>query len=79
MHIKHVSKRIFHLTLPLHIHIYIHIYRYRIKTPEEYASDTNTEVPVLKKYLRYSHLDEIIMKCPLANKSKMSAGKRVIY
>jgi dual specificity protein kinase YAK1 len=46
--------------------------KYRLKTAEEYAHDNKTAVPVLKKYLRYSQLDEIIMKCPVANKSSMT-------
>jgi dual specificity protein kinase YAK1 len=51
--------------------------KYRIKTAAEYAAETNTEVPVLRKYLRYSRLDEVIMKCPLANKSKMTQEQKV--
>eukprot|EP00606_Chrysophyceae_sp_TOSAG23-5_P000272 GSChrysophyteH2.ASY1.ANO1.1377.1 assembled CDS len=50
--------------------------RYRIKTPEEYAAETGTEIPVLKRYLRYSRLDEVIMKCPLANKAKLTPEKK---
>jgi serine/threonine protein kinase len=46
--------------------------RYRVKTVEEYATETNTEIPVLKKYLRYSQLEDIIMKCSLPNKSKLT-------
>ena len=46
--------------------------KYRLKTPEEYAAATNSAVPVLKKYLRYSRLDEVIMKCPVANRGKMT-------
>ena len=42
--------------------------KYRLKTAEEYAADTNTEVPTLRKYLRYNKLEEIILKCPLPNK-----------
>jgi dual specificity protein kinase YAK1 len=51
--------------------------KYRIKTPAEYAAETNTEVPVLRKYLRYTRLDEVIMKCPLANKAKMTQEQKV--
>jgi hypothetical protein len=40
--------------------------RCRLKSGEEYARETNTEIPVLRKYLRFSRLDEVIMKCPLA-------------
>ena len=50
--------------------------KYRLKTAEEYASDTNTEIPVLRKYLRYSKLDDVIMKCPLANKARMTADQK---
>lgn len=46
--------------------------QYRLKTPEEYAAETGTEIPALKKYLRYDKLDEVIMKCPLADKAKLS-------
>ena len=52
--------------------------KYRIKTPEEYAAATNSAVPVLKKYLRYSRLEEVIMKCPVANKSKMSNEQKTV-
>lgn len=50
--------------------------KYRLKTAEEYASETNTEIPVLRKYLRYSKLDDVIMKCPLANKARMSSDQK---
>eukprot|EP00596_Hydrurales_sp_CCMP1899_P009653 CAMPEP_0119038234 /NCGR_PEP_ID=MMETSP1177-20130426/7001_1 /TAXON_ID=2985 /ORGANISM="Ochromonas sp, Strain CCMP1899" /LENGTH=1235 /DNA_ID=CAMNT_0007000509 /DNA_START=147 /DNA_END=3854 /DNA_ORIENTATION=+ len=50
--------------------------KYRIKTAEEYASETNTEIPVLRKYLRYSKLNDVIMKCPLANKSRMTPEQK---
>jgi len=50
--------------------------RYRIKTPEEYAAETGTEIPSLKKYLRYDRLDEVIMKCPLADKTKLSQEQK---
>ena len=50
--------------------------KYSLKTAEEYAAETNTEVPALKKYLRYSRLDEVIMKCPLANKAKLTAEQK---
>lgn len=43
---------------------------YRLKTAEEYARDTNTEVPVLKRYLRYTKLEDVIMKCTLPSKAK---------
>lgn len=49
---------------------------YRIKTAEEYAKDTGTEVPVLKKYLRYNKLAEVVMKCPLPNKARMTPEQR---
>lgn len=51
---------------------------YRIKTAEEYAKETNTEVPKLRKYLRYDRLDEVIMKCPLANKDKLTQEQKNI-
>jgi len=51
--------------------------KFRIKTASEYAAETHTEVPVLRKYLRYSRLDEVIMKCPLANKSKMTQEQKI--
>jgi hypothetical protein len=50
--------------------------KYRIKTAEEYASETNTEIPVLRKYLRYSKLNDVIMKCPLANKSRITPEQK---
>lgn len=50
--------------------------KYRLKTPEEYARETNTDVPVLKKYLRYSRLEEVIMRCPLANKAKLTVEQK---
>jgi hypothetical protein len=50
--------------------------KYRIKTAEEYATETNTDVPVLKKYLRYNQLDEVIMKCTLPNKSRMTQDQK---
>eukprot|EP00981_Chlorochromonas_danica_P005942 scaffold1243_cov173-Ochromonas_danica.AAC.3 len=50
--------------------------RYRLKTAEEYAAETNTEVPVLKKYLRYSNLEDVILRCPLPQKSRMTTEQR---
>ncbi len=50
--------------------------KYRLKTPEEYAAETKTEIPVLRKYLRYSRLEDVILKCPLANKSKLSPEQK---
>eukprot|EP01034_Spumella_vulgaris_P022742 gene22742-28900_t len=50
--------------------------KYRLKSAEEYAAESNTEVPVLKKYLRYSQLDEVVMKCPLSNKSKLTPEQK---
>lgn len=52
--------------------------KYRIKTAEEYAAETNTQVPVLRKYLRYNRLDEVIMRCPLAQKSRMTQEQKNI-
>lgn len=50
--------------------------KYRLKTAQEYASESNTTVPVLRKYLRYSRLEDVIMKCPMANKLRMSEEQR---
>jgi len=50
--------------------------RYRLKTPEEYARETGTEIPTLKRYLRYDRLDEVIMKCPLADKVKLTQEQK---
>ena len=52
--------------------------KYRIKSAEEYAAETNTAVPVLRKYLRYNRLDEVIMRCPLAQKSRMTQEQKTI-
>ena len=49
---------------------------WRLKTAEEYAAETNSDVPVLRKYLRYNRLEEVILKCPLINKSRMSAAQK---
>ena len=54
----------------------LHAPKYRLKTAEEYASETNTEIPVLRKYLRYSKLEDVIMKCPLPNKSRLSSEQK---
>jgi hypothetical protein len=43
---------------------------YRLKTPEEYAFENQTTVPTFKKYLKYDHLDDIILRCPTSKKSK---------
>lgn len=51
--------------------------KYRLKTPEEYAKDTNTTIPVLKKYLKYTELDDIILKCPLAKKLHLSQEQKL--
>ena len=51
--------------------------KYRLKTPEEYAKDTNTTIPVLKKYLKYTLLDDIILKCPLAKKLHLSQEQKL--
>jgi serine/threonine protein kinase len=50
--------------------------QYRLKSAEEYAAKTNTEVPVLRKYLRYSRLDDVIIKCPLSNKNKLTSVQK---
>ena len=51
--------------------------KYRLKSAQEYAVETNTPVPVLRKYLRYSKLDDVIMKCPLPNKIRLSEEQKV--
>lgn len=51
---------------------------YRLKTPEEYAKENNTEIPILKKYLRYNRLDEVIMRCPLPQKARMNLEQKNI-
>ena len=38
--------------------------KYRVKTAAEYAKDTNTRIPVLKKYLKHDNLDDVILKYP---------------
>lgn len=38
--------------------------KYRVKTAAEYARDTNTRVPVLKRYLKHDKLDDVILKYP---------------
>ncbi|CAM9133633.1 unnamed protein product [Chrysoparadoxa australica] len=43
-------------------------YRYVLKTPEEYARDTNTTVPVIKKYFKQSTIPDIIDGYPMPNK-----------
>jgi dual specificity protein kinase YAK1 len=45
---------------------------YRLKTPEEFAFENKTTVPTFKKYLKYDHLDDIILRCPSAKKSKLT-------
>jgi hypothetical protein len=50
--------------------------RYRIKTAEEFAAETNTQVPVLRKYLRYSQLEDVIMRCPLPQKARMTQEQK---
>ena len=50
--------------------------KFRLKTADEYAIETNTEKPVLRKYLRYNKLEEVIMKCPLANKTKLTPEQK---
>ena len=50
--------------------------KYRLKTAEEFAFESNTEVPELRKYLRYSKLDDVIMKCPYNSKTKLSPDQK---
>jgi serine/threonine protein kinase len=45
---------------------------YRLKTAEEFAFENQTTVPTFKKYLKYDHLDDIILRCPSAKKSKLT-------
>jgi hypothetical protein len=52
--------------------------KYRIKTPEEYAAETKTEVPILKKYLKYHVLDEVILKCFPAHKLRLTPEQKNI-
>lgn len=40
-------------------------YRHVLKTPEEYASDTNTTVPQLKKYFKHNNIPDIVQSYPL--------------
>ena len=50
--------------------------KYRLKTPEEYAAETKTEIPVLRKYLKYSRLEDVILKCPLPSKAKLTPEQK---
>lgn len=50
--------------------------KYRLKTAEEYAMETKTEVPQLRKYLRYNRLEDIILKYPLVNRSKLTSEQK---
>ena len=52
--------------------------KYRLKTPEEYAAETKTEVPVLKKYLKYNVLDEVILKCFPSHKLRLTPEQKSI-
>lgn len=36
-----------------------------LKSPEEYARDTNTTVPQLKKYFKHSNIPDIVQSYPL--------------
>lgn len=47
--------------------------RYRLKTPEEYAIDNKTTVPIAKKYFKYSSLDDLILRD--AQKTAQSNGQ----
>jgi hypothetical protein len=48
------------------------VVKYRLKTPEEYALENNTDIPHIRKYLKYTRLEDVIMRCPLPQKSKIS-------
>ena len=44
--------------------------KYQLKTAEEFAKQTGTSLPVGRKYLKYTELDDIVMKYPMPSKSK---------
>eukprot|EP01035_Chromulina_nebulosa_P018251 gene18251-23924_t len=46
---------------------------------EEYARDTKTDIPILKKYLRYNRFEDVIMKCPLPITSNASSNNNRIH
>lgn len=48
--------------------------RYVLKTPEEYARDTNTSVPQLKKYFKHTNIPDIIQSYPLPGAHRRGAG-----
>ncbi len=45
-----------------------------LKTPQEYASDTGTAVPQLKKYFKHSNIPDIVQAYPLPGAGRRSAG-----
>ena len=45
---------------------------HQLKTPEEFAAETNTEVPTYKKYFKYTTLEDIVIKCPLPNRNRLN-------
>ncbi|KAJ1394756.1 hypothetical protein B484DRAFT_271653, partial [Ochromonadaceae sp. CCMP2298] len=50
--------------------------KYRLKTAEEYGAESGTAVPVLRKYLRYTRLEDVIMRCPLPQRARMSTEQK---
>ena len=52
--------------------------KFRLKTAEEYALETNSTVPVLRKYLKYNRLDEIVMKCPVATRTCLTEDQKAV-
>ncbi|CBJ27247.1 Dual-specificity tyrosine-phosphorylation regulated kinase [Ectocarpus siliculosus] len=49
-------------------------YRHVLKTPQEYARDTGTAVPQLKKYFKHSNIPDIVQAYPLPGANRRSAG-----
>lgn len=48
--------------------------RHVLKTKEEYARDTNTPVPVLKKYFKHSNIPDIVQSYPLPGAHRRGSG-----
>mmetsp|Transcript_24520 Transcript_24520/g.36071 ORF Transcript_24520/g.36071 Transcript_24520/m.36071 type:complete len:1122 (-) Transcript_24520:233-3598(-) len=49
---------------------------YRLKTAEEYALENNTTVPTFRRYLKYNVLSDVILKCPLSRKSRLTEQQK---
>jgi hypothetical protein len=47
--------------------------RYALKTPEEYARDTNSAVPVTKRYFKHSSIPDIVASYPMPRR-RAAAG-----